>query len=78
MSDSGAGYVEQNVGKSSEGIYYDDGRDRTISSKEADRRQLEEAMAAFLNGGGTIKAIEPNVRADPPRKPESNYGSRPI
>ncbi len=76
MSD--AGYVEQNVSKNKDTIYYDDGRDRTLSSKEADRRQLEEAMAEFLNGGGTIKAIEPNVRADPPRKPESNYGSRPI
>ncbi|MDX1694369.1 MAG: hypothetical protein R3208_11450 [Ketobacteraceae bacterium] len=75
---SEAGYVEQNVGKNKDAIYYDDGRDRTLSSKEAERRQLEEAMASFLSSGGTIKAIEPNVRADPPRKPESNYGSRPI
>lgn len=57
---------------------YDDGRDRSISSKEAARRQLEEDMKKFLGEGGAIQAVEPNLRADPPRKPESNYGSRPI
>ena len=76
MSD--AGYVDQGLGKNKDGFYYDDGRDRSLSSKEAARRQLEQDMAKFLGGGGTIKAIEPNVHADPPRKPESNYGSRPI
>lgn len=76
MSD--AGYTEQNIDNSKDGFYYDDGRDRTLTSKEAARRQLEEDMAKFLGGGGTIRSIEPNVRADPPRKPESNYGSRPI
>lgn len=75
---SEAGYAENNTSKQKDGFQYDDGRDRTISSKEAARRQLEEDMAKFLGHGGNIKSIEPNVRADPPRKPESNYGSRPI
>lgn len=73
-----AGYVVEKETKSKDGFHYDDGRDRTISSKEAARRQLEDDMAKFLNCGGNIQSIEPNVRADPPRKPESNYGSRPI
>lgn len=59
-------------------ITYDDGRDRTLSSRETERRRLEEDMARFLNGGGEIKQIDRNVRMDPPRKPQSNYGSRPI
>ena len=59
-------------------ITYDDGRDRTLSSREAERKQLEEDMAQFLSTGGEIKQIDRNVRMDPPCKPQSNYGSRPI
>lgn len=59
-------------------ITYDDGRDRTLSSRESERKKLEEDMARFLNGGGEIQQVERNVRMDPPRKPQSNYGSRPI
>ncbi len=59
-------------------ITYDDGRDRTLSSREAERRKLEEDMKQFLGGGGEIHQIDRNVRMDPPRKPTSNYGSRPI
>ena len=59
-------------------ITFDDGRDRSLSSREAERRQLEADMARFLNHGGEIKQIDRDVRMDPPRKPESNYGSRPI
>ena len=59
-------------------ITFDDGRDRSISSREAERRRLEEDMKRFLNGGGQITQVDANVRMDPPRKPESNYGSRPI
>ena len=59
-------------------ITFDDGRDRTLSSRNAERQKLQEDMERFLNGGGQIKQIDRNVRMDPPRKPESNYGSRPI
>ena len=45
-------------------------------------QQLRDEMAAeveaYLAKGGEIEVIEPNVMADPPRKPQSNYGSRPI
>ncbi len=50
----------------------------TVSSKEAIRRQLEEEMERFLARGGKVQEIPPDVTADPPKKPESNYGSKPI
>ena len=59
-------------------ITYEDGRDRTVTSREAERRRLEEDMKRFLSGGGKITQVDANVRMDPPKKPESNYGSRPI
>ena len=35
-------------------------------------------MEEFLARGGAVQEIEPNVVADPPKKPDSKYGSRPI
>ena len=51
---------------------------RNIASRERVRSTMESEIEAFLNNGGKIDNIEPNVMGDPPRKPESNYGSRPI
>jgi len=59
-------------------FHIDDGRDRSITSRESERLELEEAMLKFLSDGGSVKTIERNLRTDPPRRPESNYGSRPI
>lgn len=56
----------------------DDAETLTVSSKESLRRQLEEEMARFLAQGGQIKEIPPDVTTDPPQKPVSNYGSKPI
>lgn len=56
----------------------EDAETLTVSSKEALRRQLEEEMARFLAQGGKIQEIPPDVTADPPQKPVSNYGSKPI
>lgn len=54
----------------------------SVSQSEEAHRQLRNAMAddvaAFLSRGGKIQSIEPNVMADPPRKPQTSYGSRPI
>lgn len=50
----------------------------TVSSKEALRRQLEEEMQRFLAKGGKVQEVPPDVTADPPQKPVSNYGSKPI
>lgn len=50
----------------------------TPSAKEAVRRQLEEEMERFLASGGQIKEIPPDVTSEPPQKPTSSYGSKPI
>lgn len=52
--------------------------DYSVKSREMARQTLNEQIAAFLAKGGQINHIENNVTADPPRKPTSNYGSRPI
>ena len=50
----------------------------TVSSKEAIRRQLEEEMERFLARGGKIVEVPADETSDPPRKPTSSYGSKPI
>ncbi|WGL15150.1 hypothetical protein PVT68_10220 [Microbulbifer bruguierae] len=54
------------------------GEERSISSRQRARSQLNEEVDAFLAGGGAINEIAPDVTADPPRKPQPKYGSRPI
>lgn len=56
----------------------DEAETLTVSSKEALRRQLEEEMERFLARGGKVQEVPPDVTADPPQKPVSNYGSKPI
>lgn len=56
----------------------DEAETLSVSSKEALRRQLEEEMERFLAKGGKVQEIPPDVTADPPQKPVSNYGSKPI
>ena len=56
----------------------DRAEDRTVTSRANIRTELSDQIEAFLASGGTISEIDPNVMADPPRKPQSNYGSRPI
>lgn len=60
------------IGSSEEGVL------RSIASRETLRNKVDSEVEAFLKAGGQINKIEPNVMADPPRKPTSNYGSRPI
>ena len=50
----------------------------TIAERERLRNQVANEVEVFLAQGGGITEIEDNLRADPPKKPESNYGSRPI
>ncbi|WP_033417039.1 hypothetical protein [Hahella ganghwensis] len=45
------------------------------SMKKAVRDQLQSDIEAFLQQGGVVQSIEDNVRADPPRKPDLQYGS---
>ena len=48
------------------------------ASKHAEREELNRQIEAFLAAGGTIDYVEPNILADPPKRPTSNYGSQPI
>jgi hypothetical protein len=50
----------------------------TIAERKRQRDEVESEIEAFLAQGGGITSVEANLRADPPKKPESNYGSRPI
>jgi len=60
------------IGSTEEGVL------RSIASRKKLRNKMNSDVEAFLEKGGSINQIEPNVMADPPRKPTSNYGSRPI
>jgi len=51
---------------------------RTIDSRKRLREKMNADVEAFLNSGGQIKNIDPHVTADPPQKPTSHYGERPI
>jgi hypothetical protein len=50
----------------------------SIEAKQKERDALAKAMEDFLARGGKVQEVEPNVVADPPKKPDSKYGSRPI
>ncbi|WP_415753770.1 transcriptional regulator SutA [Pseudomonas leptonychotis] len=50
----------------------------SVEAKQKERDALERAMQEFLSRGGKVQEVEPNVVSDPPKKPDSKYGSRPI
>lgn len=50
----------------------------TPEAKQRERDELARAMEEFLAKGGHVQEIEANVVADPPKKPDGKYGSRPI
>lgn len=50
----------------------------SLAGKEEERRRIQAEIEAFIASGGQINAIPNNVVADPPKKPESKYGSQPI
>lgn len=50
----------------------------TSSEKVLERQRLQSEIEAYLSSGGMIRQIPANMRADPPKKPESNYGGQPI
>ncbi|UTA48070.1 hypothetical protein L1F30_00680 [Simiduia sp. 21SJ11W-1] len=52
--------------------------DYSVRSREATRAALNAQIEEFLARGGKINHVDNNVTADPPKKPTSNYGSRPI
>ncbi|MES2663983.1 MAG: hypothetical protein V4629_11860 [Pseudomonadota bacterium] len=70
--------VADDRGEGRRDSFYDEAISRTVSLKDSSRKKLEEDMRRFLMTGGQVQQIDPNVTADPPQKPVSNYGSRPI
>lgn len=50
----------------------------SLEAKQKERDALAKAMEDFLARGGKVQEVEPNVVADPPKKPDNKYGSRPI
>ena len=51
-----------------------DSASHSIAARAAARSQLEADLAEFLSRGGAIEEVPKNYRADPPKKPENNYG----
>lgn len=50
----------------------------SMMAKMAERERLNAEIEKFLAVGGQISQVDPDVMADPPRKPENKYGSHPI
>ena len=50
----------------------------TQNAKEKARQELETDIERFLASGGHIQQIDINVMADPPTKPITSYGGKPI
>ena len=50
----------------------------SVEAKNKERDALARAMEEFLSKGGKVQEVEANVVADPPKKPDNKYGSRPI
>jgi hypothetical protein len=46
----------------------------SIAYKEPVRSQLAEDVERFLKQGGCIEEVPVDFRADPPKRPENNYG----
>lgn len=52
--------------------------DFSIASRQKIRDELDAQIAEFLARGGKISEVPANVTSDPPKKPTSDYGGRPI
>lgn len=50
----------------------------TPEARDEERSRLADDVAEFLATGGKIKEVPKDFRADPPRKPQSNYGRNSI
>lgn len=48
--------------------------EHSVAARSGDRDQLAADVEAFLNKGGDIEEVPKDFRADPPKKPQNNYG----
>lgn len=69
---------EVNASEDGSVIEHEDIVSTSPNEKEAERQQLQAQIEAFISSGGKIRQIAQNVLADPPKKPQSNYGGQPI
>ena len=46
----------------------------SVKAREPIRTEIASDVEKFLDGGGEIEEVPRNFRADPPRRPENNYG----
>ena len=46
----------------------------SIEARASVRDQIADDIARFLETGGAVEEVPKNFRADPPRRPENNYG----
>ena len=49
-----------------------------LLTKQKERAKLQSDIEAFLANGGKITMVDVDIVNDPPKKPESHYGSQPI
>jgi hypothetical protein len=49
-----------------------------VAGRQKVREKLAKDVEAFLAKGGRIQEVDANITADPPVRPTSEYGSRPI
>ena len=57
---------------------YDGESENNLSVKDDIRQKLNDDVEEFLKTGGRIEHVDMGITSDPPKKPESNYGRRPI
>ena len=50
----------------------------TSENRKSLREQMADQVEAYLKAGGQVEVVERGKRSDRPRKPNSQYGSRPI
>lgn len=48
--------------------------EHSVAARSGERDQLAADVEAFLKKGGDIKEVPKDFRADPPKKPQNNYG----
>lgn len=58
----------ENVAVNSDGEVY------SPEAREEQRGQLADDVKKFLKSGGKVAEVAKGERADPPKKPENNYG----
>lgn len=50
----------------------------TSDNRKSLREQMASEVEAYLKAGGRVQEVERGKRSDPPRKPQTQYGSKPI